>query len=349
MRTRHPTPAAVPSTIGILTLAAALTSVSPASAAVSCVQDEFAQPFVTMTAPMDRVTLRVGPGGTLTYDPGTGFVPCGTATMTSTETITVNDQSSGPTQLIIDLSGGPFAPGFSTEGGASPEVEFVVNLGETPGDDTLLDLVRIQGTSGSDPIVAGSDGINLNPTEATGVDADVTPQGVEGLIIEGLDGDDIIRTDGGFGTGGDATGLRLLHVYGGPGQDRTFGSDAMGAIARRCEFVESPLFVSVEGPAAECHFGQGGADHLNGQGGLDSLFGGPGEDRVQGFGGRDLVEGGGGDDILTGNDNDDRLRGDSGNDRLIAGSGDDVLVGGPGSDRCQGGSGADRLVSCEFA
>jgi Ca2+-binding RTX toxin-like protein len=333
----------------MLILGTSMTVSTPVVAAVTCLQDEFGQPFVTLTASLDRVTLRVGAGGALTYDPGTGFVPCGTATMTSTETITVNDQSSGATQLIIDLSGGPFAPGFSTEGGASPEVEFAVNLGESPGDDTLLDLVRVRGTSASDPLAAGTDGINLNPTEGAGVDADVILQGMEGLILEGLEGDDIIRMDGGFGTGTDVAGLRLAHIYGGPDEDRTIGSDAMGSTARRCEFVEFPVFVSVEGPAAECHFGLGGADHLNGGGGRDSLFGGPGADRVQGFGGRDRVEGDSGPDILTGNDNDDRLLGETGSDRLIAGSGDDVLEGGPGDDRCQGGTGRDRFFGCEFA
>jgi Ca2+-binding RTX toxin-like protein len=319
----------------------------PAEATVSCTQDEFGQPFVTMTAPMDRVTMKVGPGGTITYDPGSGFVPCGTATTVSTETITVNDQSTGATQLIIDLSGGPFAPGFSTEGGSSPEIEFAVNLGESSGDDTLLDLVRIQGTGGADPIAVGSGGINLNPTEGAGIDADVTLQGVEGLILDGLGGDDQLRADGGFGTGDDATGFRLLHLYGSAGNDITIGSDAMGAVARRCEFLELAVFVTVEGPATECHFGLGGADHLNGRGGRDSIFGGPQGDRVQGFGGRDLVEGDAGNDILTGNESADHLKGEAGDDRLFGDAGDDRLNGGPDVDRCRGGSGSDDFRNCE--
>jgi Ca2+-binding RTX toxin-like protein len=336
--------------VAFLAAAAPILVSGEAGATVSCTQDEFDQPFVTMTSPMDRVTLKIGPAGSITYDPGSGFVPCGTATVLSTETITVNDQSGGATQLIVDLSGGPFAPGFSDEPGGSDEVEFAVNLGESSGDDTLLDLVRIQGTPGPDPIAVGSGGINLNPTEADGIDADVTLQGVEGLVVDGLGGDDILRADGGFGTGEDATGLRLLHLYGSQGGDRTIGSDAMGSVARRCEFLELAVFVTVQGPATECHFGLGGEDHLNGGGGRDSVFGGPQADRVQGFGGRDLVEGDGGDDVLTGNESADHLKGEEGNDRLIGGAGDDRLDGGPGpDDRCQGGAGDDRFRDCEFA
>jgi Ca2+-binding RTX toxin-like protein len=354
-----------PARIAVLLLLALAALPGPAQAAVSCVQDEFGQPFVTLTENTDQVTLRVGPGGQVQFDGGPGFVNCGTATVNNVDTITVTDSSpGGPTGIFIDLSGGPFAPGFSSEP-ASPEIEFSIQ-----GGGGLNDMVKVLGSEGVDIVVLGRGGINLRADEAAGVDADVTMQGIEILRVVAGGGNDQILASGEFGTGqdvvpfgfgGETAGTRHLSVYGEGGRDRVEGSDEMGRKVLQnarpaCGQFASQLLLIYEGPALECLSGGEDVDRINGLGEREVVFGGGGDDPVQGFDGGDVVLGGAGDDTVAGNAGNDRLFGDrgedrvfgqAGNDRLSGGPDDDRLTGGPDSDRCRGGSGADSFLTCE--
>ena len=97
-------------------------------------------------------------------DPPTQVVCSGNQQATVDNTNLVNVHSDGQDAvLFIDLSGGPFAPGFSNEDDDSPEVEFDVSL---PGSQSEID---IYGTSDVDTVSAGSlgsdKGMNLNAAE----------------------------------------------------------------------------------------------------------------------------------------------------------------------------------------
>jgi len=108
-----------------------------------------------------------------------------------------------PTEVGIDLSGGPFAPGVTpeTDGGTS-EIEFQVNLPSgTP-------IVRITGSTGDDHVVVGSAGINLNATEAV-ADVDVTIVGTPAIFLQGGDGADVLSVVGGTAEGSPVAGVSL--------------------------------------------------------------------------------------------------------------------------------------------
>lgn len=310
---------------------------SPAGATVSCVQDEFGQPFITLTAPGDRVEVRVGPGGAIQFDGGPGFVSCGTATVSNTDTVTITDTSGGATSAVIALSGGPFAPGFGDEPGNSGEIEFSIRLG-----GQHLDTVAVNGTDGDDLLVAGAGGINLNPAESTGVDADVLLDGVKEILLSGRDGDDQLRGTGGFGTGGDVAGLETFNLHGGPDRDVLRGSDEMGL---QCRFDPAGGFGGTL--PQEFIYGEEGNDRINGGERGDCSSGGPGDDVVQGSGGRDAVMGGAAADTVAGGDSEDQVHGDRGDDRLFGQGGNDRLNGGPDDDRCRGGPGGDDFRNCE--
>jgi Ca2+-binding RTX toxin-like protein len=300
---------------------------SPAGAVVTCTQDEFGQPFITLASDGDRVDVRVGSGGAIQFDGGPGFVPCGTATRNSTDTITITDTSGGNTLARIDLSGGPFEPGSSGEPGGSDEIEFHVDLGGQP-DDVLL----VSGTSGHDLVVVGHKGVNLNPTETKGIDADIQAPFHAGVLqIDAGDGNDEIRGDGGFGTGEAFGGS--WHARGEGGNDVIRGSEVARGCPGRQKF--------------ECLDGNGGRDRINGRGGRDELWGGQGNDELQGGRGDDLLRGHESGDTLAGGRGRDTLRGDTGNDRLFGEVGKDALNGGADNDRCLGGRGSDDFRNCE--
>jgi hypothetical protein len=122
-------------------------------------------------------------------------VPCDAATVPTTDAIVVN--STGiPAAVVIDLSGGDFAPGLTTESdGGNSEIEFSINL---PAGSPL---VRIAGGTGSDNIVAGAAGLNLNAVEAVG-DPDVLIVGLPTVVVEGGAGSDVLSVTGGSGPGG---------------------------------------------------------------------------------------------------------------------------------------------------
>lgn len=140
--------------------------------------------------------------------------------------------------------------------------------------------------------------------------------GVEGDVILGTPGDDIIRSGRGddvvCGGGGDDT-LIL-----GPGNDLGDGGDGDDTV-----------------------LGRDGTDTLFGGRGDDIIRGSRGPDQADGGTGKDVVVGGAGDDELDGGPQDDRIRGGGGSDTLLGGRGRDVVVGNKGGDAVSGGIGDD--------
>jgi len=247
--------------------------------------------------------------------------PCGVATVRTVEAIIV-EGADGSQTLIVDLSNGAFAPGFSDEGDGSSEIEITVDL--RAGEDA----VAIQGGEGADRIAVSVAGVNLNAAESS-PDVDVTMRGVESLRIAGGGGDDRITAS----PEGEAATTRPLLLAGGEGDDELFG-----------------------GPGDDILRGGPGDDVLRGGPGDDELWGGEGHDvadygeatarvevvlpegRATGASGNDTlseIEGiaaGAGDDLLIGDEADNELRGAEGDDVLVGGPGDDTLDGGPGQD-----------------
>jgi Ca2+-binding RTX toxin-like protein len=302
--------AAIATALGSLVLSA------PASAAVTCTTDDFGRPSVSITGPTDAVALKVV-GGAITWDPGANgdaFLPCGGGvTVNSTDTIFVGGAAGTAQGLVIDLSGGPFAPGFSNFDGpvpeSIPEIEWVVDLRGGAAD--IPDTLWVKGTEGEE--------LNWLPPPShspADVDVDVTfPNAVPELIrLVGQGAHDVL---GGRTIGYDGSDAAyLLQIEGGPGDDVLFGTFRRNTEAR-CRGQRTEGFgFSVFAPRDqndrwECLIGDGGEDRLYADRGSDKLLGGRG---------------------------DDRLRGEEGPDRMVGGS---------GVDNCDGGPGEDHERSCE--
>lgn len=108
-------------------------------------------------------------------------VPCDAATTSNTDTIVI---PSSVAEVTIDLRGGPFEPGLTSDATGDPEIEFVFEPGSV--DTQLL----IQGTDGPDRFKPATgdpetSGVNLNASEVP-KDVDVTfpTDGVESCSSE---------------------------------------------------------------------------------------------------------------------------------------------------------------------
>ena len=173
-------------------------------------------------------------------------------TVFNTDTIRIRTDSGLkiPT-VIVDLSGGPFAPGATEEPDGESEIEFKVDF-RSPRLASEL-WVWGAGRGAGDDLRAGrvADGVavNLNASEAQ-PDPDVTAARGTGLLLAGYSGDD------------------RLSLAGGPGFSGRF-PDAGGS-----------------GPLLD---GGHDRDRLVGAGGDDFLIGGPGADRFDSAGGRDQI------------------------------------------------------------
>jgi Ca2+-binding RTX toxin-like protein len=350
----------------------ALAAPSGASAAVSCLQDGFLQPFVTVTGG-DAVAVSTNPSGQILFDPGAdgGYVPCGSANLDTTITLTVNGEAGSPQGVLVDLRGGRFVPGFEDEPGFSDEVEISVNL--RGGSGNIPDALWVRGhDSFGDRIQVGASGINLNifgTSEDTDADILFGPGQIPGVIkIFGGEGDDsLIAHDTRPGDGDPIPPLDIgymLELNGEGGDDVLAGSHRTNTQAACVRQDTSVLrFISFDrvrrrecliggfgeddfwySRGDEMSFGDSGDDHWR----VPICCGGelperriedPGDDKIRGGSGSDLVEHDPKDD--------DDIEGGSGPDRLMGGPGRDHVDGGGGFDRCSAGPGRDRLRDCE--
>jgi Ca2+-binding RTX toxin-like protein len=265
-----------------------------------------------------------------------GGMHCG-GTVFNTALIALGDASTGGQGNVHKFSVpvADFAPGTPNEPGDSDEIEFGVAFG--PGYDTL-GLRAPYVNAGPTTIRLGTDGnhdyINLNAAETTGIDQDMSMEGVDRVVFEaglGPAADDI-RGIGGAGTGSAPFPIRMVAdpfdgndtVVGGSGDDNFDG-----------------------GKGSDKLIGNNGADDLAGKDQADTEFGGDGSDLLLGDDGEDQLYGGDGDDQGYGDAGADAIRAGRGRDRLVGGPGADLLSGGPGFDTCVGGLGADTFSGCE--
>ena len=211
---------------------------------------------------------------------------CGTATTTNTDLIQIDGESG--VSVGLDLRGGPFAPGASTESSGSPEIEL---------DFPTTDVVEIIGPAAGGTFRLGSLGANLNGDD----DMDMAIHAYPFKIVYqgGPNADDIAAT-GGLGTGDPAP--FGFDVFAGGGDDLVAAGNEFSTL-----------------------IGHGGNDVLIGGTLPDGIWGSGGKDRIAGGDGDDYLEGGGGNDRIGGGAGDDRVLGGKDRDRCAGGTGKDLV------------------------
>jgi Ca2+-binding RTX toxin-like protein len=266
------------------------------------------------------------------------------------------DSSGTAADLRIDLGGGAFAPGETSEVSGDSEIEWLVDL---MAGSTL----RVLGSSQIDRIVLGSGGINLNAAESPG-DADVIVTGAPTTILDGNDGADVLSVAGGAGTGAPGS---VATVLGGAGADMLVPG-AIGSTFQGDDGVDTLDYSDVTGPivadlpdgtitaggdtdtvsTVEDIVGTDTGDRLIGDAAANELDGGPGNDRISGGGGDDTLIGGSGIDRIDMSDASHAKVDLAANSASGAGaddlSGFEDIVGSPGKDRLMGNANANDIA-----
>lgn len=249
----------------------------------SCAFDGVTKALSLQMTPQSTATLKVV-GQEIWW--GEIPAPCGSATVTNTDSITIQGTVGTNETLILDQRGGVFGPGATPETN-TPEIEITTKLGDQS------DRVIVYGTEGPDYHASGQSGF----ATSTDGDVDITfLPATFNLDVHLLGGDDHFD---GRGTGG--AGLKFL------GPMVITGGDGNETLLRG-------------GAASDAIDGGAGDDILDAQDGDDVLQGGPGVDTMTAGGGNDSVTGGPGIDTFNGNDGDDTFYAqDDEADALISG------------------------------
>jgi len=277
----------------------------PASAGTAC---SFDQPSATATVTMgsDETATLVRNGNAIELDGS----QCGTATVKNADTIAAS--GTGPSDvLVIDLSGGPFAPGKTDEsGGGDPEIEFDVDL----GSGTPAGSLEVVGSADADTIVLGANGINLNADEAVG-DVDVTTTNTFTFKVDAGSGDDVVSGEGGAGTGGRFEfGVTILGRTGNDRLSGSAGTDTLdGGRGKDTVDYSAEGAIAVSGLPGGSVTTQDGADTLAS---IENVIGSPQDDIIIGSGVVNELRGGAGDDTIAGLEGADELYGGPGRDTV---------------------------------
>jgi Ca2+-binding RTX toxin-like protein len=255
-----------------------------------------------------------------------------TPTVENVDKIILSTGLSGPSdfwRVSIDLSGGAFAPGKSNEPGTSDEIEFEINL-----PARFSNHFQIVGGTAGDRITFGTNGVNLNSDESTGIDRDITlgdPPDFGTYLVIGSAGSDVLSTAGKRGTGD--LWPSQMNFYMGEGEDRYNAGEGFhfllgGPGQDKINFANVP-------PDTEGF-------------GLNVDLGDPGIQADGSFQKIEHIVGSRGHDYFTGNGRPNRLSAGRGSDILEGEGGDDRLDGGRGNtDDCVGGPGQDVFIRCE--
>jgi Ca2+-binding RTX toxin-like protein len=313
----------------------------PAVAAAACSFDAGTAIVSVTLGAGDTTTMSVGGAGEVLVD----GAQCDTATVTNTDTVSING-STGDETVIIDQAGGQFAPGKTPNGSGNDQIEFSVDLGTGSGDSLTLDSV----SGVSNTITLGSAGINLELSSATDDVADVTYTNVENVAVGGSDAGDTITGAGSPGTGSAITlpltldgGAGSDSLTGGAGNDALSGfgghdtldgragNDALdgGLGIDTAGYTADPSGVTVKLAAGTATDGSGGSDTISA---VENVAGSALPDTITGNGGDNVLNGNDGPDVLDGAGANDTLNGRAGDDRIVSRSGNDALNGGAGSD-----------------
>ncbi|MDX6662098.1 MAG: hypothetical protein QOG09_200 [Solirubrobacterales bacterium] len=262
------------SLLSVVTLAVLAATAAPASARVSCSYADEGLPvlpqgnaLIVQFSDQEDVGRVVRSGTAIkVFDAEDVLIPCSGGAPTVDNTDTIRFAGDGATEGslgVLDLAGGPLAPGPTAESDGSSEIETQVHL------DGVFSFLLIKGSAGPDYLTLGRTatvpGANLNPAQdgASG-DSDVELTGV-GVAVESGKGNDRVTLNG--GSGFDAPlAKNLAFLVGGRGADRLTGGSGD-------EFLD----------------GGSGRDRLAGLGGQDYLLGGSGNDSLKGGHGRDIL------------------------------------------------------------
>ena len=299
---------------------------------------------VTLSAGNDTADLDVVAGEIRVAGAG-GLVTCAGATPTvgNTDAISVHNTPGLFDTDVTLIEPDTFAPGPTDEPG-DDEIEIFVNL-----NDSEESQLRINTPSAGGNVVLGAGGINPNATIGEDQpDADVIPNMVPAIVVNGSTGPDFISANGERGTGGPMQDN--VSLDGGGGVDNLSGGDGNDGIS-------------------------GTGSDLKGNAGNDILAGGSDPSVLSGGAGEDLLVAGTLGDLLLGGDGTDTadyeflaagvtidlaethedvehvigsafadvLRGDEGPNLLNGMQGDDVIEGRGGVDELRGREGADSL------
>lgn len=305
--------------LSALLLLLGMITAAPAFAAPSCTIDPDG---VTMNVTVDgagakivRGTAGVTPDTILVSPPVGAAAPCAGAPADEQTVFDINTINvPGTDALTIDLSGGDFAPGFSTETGTD-EIEFYLGSGIT---------LTIQGTTSADNWSFGQSATTTDP-KGVGLNSDSDPD-----ILSGTP------------TSPAALSVASVTAKGGAGNDtfeQTFnaaekldggdGTDTVDYSARTAALtVTVGNAVADDGEATE-------ADNIGAD--IESVIGGSGADSISVLPTTSTtkykLDGGAGNDTL--------LKGAAGRDTILGGAGDDTLNGGGARDLLNGGAGVD--------
>ena len=256
-------------------LCAALALALPALArAESCVYDPGSA----------TVSASITPGGAATLDVVSGVIrfgavpaPCGAATTTNTDTISIVGNAGTTERLTFDQRTGLFGPGATPETNI-PEIEIDTALGDA------TDTVVLYLTEGDDVVAPGQNGLSFN----TDGDLDVTfSPGVFPYEIYALGGNDVVNARGSGGSG--LAFLGPVTIEGGEGDDLIRGAHG-----------------------ADVLDGGPGNDRVEGHHNADVIDGGPGNDDLTAGDGNDTVTGGPGSDTFALSGGDDTVHADDG-------------------------------------
>ena len=242
----------------------------PATAQIeeSCTYDPETGEVSAVMSPGGEATLRVE-GGQVRF--GAVAEPCGNATVTNTDSISIEGAAGTNETLVLDQRGGFFGPGATPEPN-TPEIEISTELGDTS------DRVIVYGTEGDDFMAAGQSGF---ATSSDG-DVDVTFSPNTFLLeVHLLGGNDHFDARG---TGG--AGLEFQ------GPVVATGGDGNETLIRG-------------GSASDSLDGGVGNDVIESRASDDALDGGPGDDSLAAGDGNDVLIGGPGADTFIGGEGDD--------------------------------------------
>ena len=217
------------------------------------------------------VSASITPGGSAVIDVVGGAIrfgavptPCGAATTTNTNTISIAGAVGTTERLTYDQRTGLLAPGAASESNI-PEIEVATSLGDA------TDTIVLYLTEGNDVVAQGQNGLAMNSDGD--VDWTVSP-GAFPMEIYALGGHDIVNARGSNGAG--LHFLGPVVIEGGDGDDTLRGSSEPDTLT-----------------------GGAGNDRIEGQESADLINGGLGNDNISAGDGPDTVTGGPGTDIFA--------------------------------------------------
>ncbi|MDP8052562.1 calcium-binding protein, partial [Pasteurella atlantica] len=191
------------------------------------------------------------------------------------------------------------------ENGVVVDLRITESQNTGQGNDTLIDIENLQGSSYDDVLTGNA----------------------EDNVLKGYAGNDTFY--GGMGDDKLSGGSENDTLYGGIGNDKVYGGTGHDKL--------------YGGKGDDWLSGYHGNDIIYGGNGNDKLYGEDGDDRLEGYHGNDMIYGGNGRDKLYGESGHDTLYGGTGDDKLSGGSENDTLYGGIGNDKVYGGTGHDKL------